>query len=297
MNSRPLRCAALSLCLALLGATAQAVPLDFCRTFGPSPGPGIPYQCVAALAFTGDPADQRIVFAPDRTSLGAVTAARIATGGGPYGAFASATASASPGLLRARSHGIALAPPVDGRYLAAGTGMADASFVDYGSIIGGPGAKAGDPVNVHLRFDMAGAFFGDGESFLRIQVYQNFSVSVLNTHLFTNPLQPGEVVESDFGFAVGDSIQMFVHLETQATGLSGRESLADVGNTAHAYLDVLSGNAHFESTSGHLYGLHDLNPPPVPEPSSLALLASGLGLLLGWTHRRAVQVAALRCES
>lgn len=288
MNSNPLRAASLSLCLALLGPAANSTPLDFCRNFGPSPGPGIPYQCVAALAFTEDPMGTQLVIAPDRASiLAPVTASRTATGGGKYGAVSDASATASPGLLRARSYGNGLAPPVGGYAFASGAAVADASFVDYGIITGLPGALAGDPVNLRLRFDMAGSFAGDGESILRIYVYRNFGVPLVNTHLFTDLLQPSDVGEFDFGFAVGDSIQMFVHLNTQATGLYGRPSRADVSNTAHAYLDVLSGNARFVSSSGHLYGLHDINPLPVPEPASAALLLLGGFVVVGSVRRRA----------
>lgn len=51
-------------------------------------------------------------------------------------------------------------------------------------------------------------------------------------------------------------------------------SVADVSNTSHLYVDVLSGNADFVGADGHLYATAAV--AAVPEPAEYALLLFGL---------------------
>jgi hypothetical protein len=113
-------------------------------------------------------------------------------------------------------------------------------------------------------------------------VYRN-GVPVHQRNLFVSTVQQAFFEQSDLpGFGVGDSIGLWMRL-TASAGATNEPPVvasasADLGGSGRLYLDVLSGNASFQSTSGHDYSL-------APEPTGPATLAVVWGVLAGALRR------------
>jgi hypothetical protein len=65
---------------------------------------------------------------------------------------------------------------------------------------------------------------------------------------------------------------MIIRAFASAQDVGVTASSADLGSSAHLYLDVLSGNASFDTASGHDY-------TTVPEPGAALLLLVGAAVL------------------
>jgi hypothetical protein len=272
----------------------------FCQSYGPG---GVNFgtaiaagtlQCAGAGAGTGNGAP--LVTALDQAGPGTVQAAQSSAGGGVFAAFAAANATAAPGLLRAFASADSFAtPPADGTTFAQAIGRADSSFYDFGQLAAIAGAASGDPVTVRLTVDVTGTFLNLAEGTDQVWVARNNSTLVLNRTITVLGLRPVDFAQIDLpGFHVGDNIGLYMRLTAEAGATnegiqpSSRSQIADLGNTGHLYLDVLSANAKFVSTSGHDYGFDIALPPvtPVPEPASFALMAAGLAAMWGLRRTR-----------
>lgn len=274
---------------ALLSADAYAAH-SFCQNFGLG-GIGAPlgsFQCADTEVGAGNGAP--LVLSPDQAAAATVSAAQSAAGSGVFASFSSASSTASPGLLRAIASADSTAPPPDdGVSFAQAIARADATFVDAGSLVAVGGSLPGAPVTLRVTINVSGSFLNLGEGVSEVQVIRNDVALLVNRTVTVLGQRPTDFQQIDLpGFQVGDKVtlRMALHAEAGATNqgdkLVNRSQKADLGNTGHLYLDVLSGNATFESASGHLYGSDVGN---VPEPSTYALFGSGLGMLL-WLRRR-----------
>ena len=250
------------------------------------------------------------VITPDSIGSLPVAASQVSATGGIFAASASASSSASAGLLRARVKADSLNPviPSDGTSFARASGRANAVLWDSGPLTGVAGGAIGDPVAARLTVNVAGIFspvvfigpsvFTLSEGLFTVTVYHNSDFSATpNAGGLINAINPStEQIVDLLGFHIGDTLSMYMSLSASANASNERSpnflsSFADISNTAHLYLDILSGNATFASASGHDYRLAAVPPPPPPpdggvsEPSSVALVGLSIGIM-GWLARK-----------
>jgi len=275
-----LKFASLVLPLALIGGAAQADE-SFCNSY--VAGTPLPhFQCVQATVGPGTP----MVLSPDQAGSGTRSASSFSAGSGFFASAASASASASPGLLR----GKASAEMFGGSGLGTSAGgRAAAWFADGGVVVGAAGVPAGTPVSLRFAIDVAGVFIGGGvftalsEGWVDL-VVRGTGGAFIHTNSTINKLNPTGLVFRDIVSSVGDSFDMLMKLHVSANAVNdgtaaNAMSLADISNTSHLYVDVLSGNATFVGSGGHLYAT------PVPEPSVYAMMLSGLVLTFALARR------------
>jgi hypothetical protein len=267
---------------ALLCGGAQAAYSNFCNQYAAGPHPTY-FQCAQA-AVNGD---ELHVLAPDVAGDRNVAASRFglqkATGG-----TASASASASPGLLR----GTAGAQVIGGLYGDFQHAASAAWSVDSGTVLGAPGVSIGTPVSLRFTNKLDGIFlWGHGlidkaEARLTLVADAPGRGQFINTYTFINRSNPSGIFSVDIpGFRVGDSFNMQMKLDI-STGANNADpgnekTFIDVSNTGHVYVDVLSAKASIVGASGHLYA----TAAPVPEPSTVALFTAGIAGLI-WTARK-----------
>jgi len=214
-----------------------------------------------------------VVTIPDGAGAVPFSAAQSGSSGGVFAASASADATAAPGLLRARAEASSMGDPG----AAYSFGGSNATFLERGTLAPLGGASPGTPVDLRLTIEVSGAFLGNGAGGdVDVFVYRAGSI-VHQRALVTNILLPSVLEEIDLtGFAVGDDLAIWMGLYAFAGASSDQpqleSGLADLGNSARLHLDVESGNAAFESTSGYDY-------TSVPEPSAALLLAAGAAAL------------------
>jgi hypothetical protein len=169
--------------------------------------------------------------------------------------------------------------------LAYSFGSSNATFLERGMLAPLGGASPGASVDLRLTIAVSGAFLGNGAGGdVDVTVYRGGLVAYQRA-LVTNILLPSVLEEVDLtGFAVGDDIALWMGLYAFAGASSDQPELelgtADLSNSARLHLDVESGNAVFESTSGHDYAT-------VPEPSAALLLAAGAAVLSAHGRARA----------
>jgi len=97
------------------------------------------------------------ILSPDQAGSGLLSAGSVSAGSGPFASTASASAEASPGLLR----GFALAEMLGGSIAEAqAVARSDAWFAAGGTVAGGAGVAAGTPVTLRFVIDVAGIFVG-----------------------------------------------------------------------------------------------------------------------------------------
>ena len=293
MNTRPaLRAALLSACWALPCVLAQAA-LPFCNNHPPQAGgAGGSVQCAATGVYVSDNNAAPGLVSPDQSGPGQVVAHKAAVGDSPvFGAsLAVAQAVASPGVLRSLSTAQSIVVMDMGGGAFAET---VATSLDYGRIMGLPGAQVGDLVSLHFSFAAEGVFAYNGSASLNFSLYRDWAIPVQSVGLSLNRVNSSGLVEFDINWLrVGDHLGFQSSLTTSALvsavfpgdeDLGNRYAAADVMNTARLHVDVLSGNATIVSSSGYLYGINDIN-PPVPELPTWALLGAGL-VLLRWRRR------------
>ena len=178
--SANLRFLLLPLTLAITAAGAHAA---LCDTFGPSQGPRVSYQCADSRADTDGSIGSRTVIHPDQIGFGLAVAESLAASGGITAGFATAWASATPGVLRGLTFGEGLGPPIDGVFVSSGQGEANASFVEYGYLKGAPGVPVGTPVKVHMVFNIEGSFNNFNEAVARFYVLRNGPSLVVNSSM------------------------------------------------------------------------------------------------------------------
>ncbi len=271
-------------CTLLLAAVAAQASDFFCNNYvANSPPPH--FQCVQTTVGPGAPS----LIAPDDAGSGLRFAASTSAEGGPFAGTASASATASPGLLR----GFASAQTLGGIDGSQAVARSDAWFADGGTVVGAAGVAAGTPVKLRFTIDVAGGFAGGG-------IFT--ALSEANVDLFTrgpsgyfaetratiNKFNPFGFETTDVDALVGDTFEMLMKLHVAAGAIVNSDSantmsVADVSNTSHLYVDVLSGNADFIGADGHAYATAAVT--AVPEPAEYALLLSGL-LVTGVFVRR-----------
>lgn len=142
----------LSCSLALAAAGARASDF-FCNNYVAS-NPPPHFQCVQTTVGPGAPS----VIASDDAGSGPRFAASTSADGGPFAGTATASASASPGLLR----GFASAETLGGIDGSQAVARSDAWFADGGTVVGAAGVAVGTPVRLRFTIDVAGGFAGGG---------------------------------------------------------------------------------------------------------------------------------------
>jgi hypothetical protein len=259
----------------LLASSSAEAALFFCsQTYGPgTPGFNDAYALgawfCASTETRGEGGFDSSVAAGDTAGQTfPVQASRSGSAGGDFASSATASCSAEPGVVRA-----AAAAGAFGNGKASSNGDAEASFLDRGSLTPIGGAAPGVPVTFHLTVDVGGAFSGQGGGGdAALKVYRNGVIAHERT-ITTNLLQSQFSDAFDLpGFVAGDDVALYLQLRAFAGAVDSPESLsaatADLGDSAHLYLDITSGNARFDAASGHDYRL-------APEPAAPALLAVG----------------------
>ena len=74
-------------------------------------------------------------------------------------------------------------------------------------------------------------------------------------------------------------------------GASRRDFLVGLDGAEGAVLDPVTGDFLFSTFGGgdrvvRISGFTELPPPPVPEPSTYAMMLGGIALMVGWLRRR-----------
>jgi hypothetical protein len=272
--------------LASLVASAPArAALFFCsQGFGPgTPGFDEAYDAGSWLCASSHTAGEGewspSVLAPDAAAEKPVEASQTGSAGGDFGATASASSNAAPGVVRGNATAVAF-----GNGEAGSSADAEASFLERGPLQPIGGATPGAPVTLHLTIDVGGIFLGQGAGGdVALAVYRNGTVAY-ERPVVVNALHQGVADAVDLpGFVVGDDVALYLRLRTFAAAVDEPEALssatADLGDSARIYLDVASGNARFDAASGHDYGF-------VPEPAGPALLGVGAVVLAAARRRR-----------
>lgn len=280
IHSRALLVVLLGLPLVAVAATAPPSFGTFCG-FGGGGGTGLPI-CAEAEAGGGGGAGGSFFAAPvpplpaRATSAGPVA---VAVGGGGSGALtASASAFGDYGLLRATALATAPNIPPDNESLFLAVGRAGASFNDVGTI-DSLSLISGTPVHAKATLDIGGSFGKFGEAKLRLFIGSPLGGPLLvnfESGLGAN----GPSIHQEFDLSLQVFADYFVVMELTVSasafvqgGASRVLDFADVGNTAHFYLDFLTDDVRFAALSGHDYS------SPVPIPAALPLLLSALGTL------------------
>ena len=272
--------------LAALGTVAHADD-SFCNNYVA----GTPAQHFQCVQTTVGPGGVSIV-SPDQAGSGLLTAASVSAVSGAFASVASASAEASPGLLR----GFASAEMLGGSIPEAqAVARSDAWFAAGGTVIGAAGVATGTPVMLRFIIDVAGAFVG-GATFTALSeaTVELFAVRggvlALHTGTMINRFQPTAFVTTDVSALVGDSFEMLMKMHVSAGAINSAQpgntmSVADVRNTSHLYVDALSSDAEFIGSDGHRYATPTVA-TPVPEPSALALMIGGLACIGMLVRRR-----------
>jgi hypothetical protein len=271
--------------LAALGTLAHASDF-FCNNYVASVPPPH-FQCVQTTVGPGAPS----IISPDQAGSGPLYAASVSAGSGPFASTASASAEASPGLLR----GFASAEMLGGSIAEAqAAARSDAWFAAGGTVVGAAGVAAGTPVTLRFIIDVAGTFVG-GAAFTALSeatvdlFATRGAVLVFQSSAVINRFQPTEFVTTDVAALVGDSFEMLMKLHVSAGAVNSAQpgntmSVADVRDTSHLYVDALSSDVEFIGSDGHRYAT-PMVAAPVPEPSALAFMMAGL-TCIGMLMRR-----------
>ena len=273
----------------LLASSSAEAALFFCsQTYGPgTPGFNDAYAlgawfCASTETRGEGGFDSSVAVGDTAGQTFPVQASRSGSAGGDFASSAAASCSAEPGVVRAIASAGAF-----GNGEASSSGDADASFLDRGPLTPIGGAAPGAAVTFHVTVDVAGAFIGEGGGGdAALKIYRNGAIAHERT-ITTNVLQPQLSDAFDLpGFVAGDDVALYLRLRAFAGAVDDPDSLsaatADLGDSAHVYVDITSGNARFDAASGHDYRL-------APEPAGSGLLAVGGAVLAaahGWRRRR-----------
>jgi hypothetical protein len=278
--------------LMLCVAPAQASTVNTFPTFCLSSlgGNSAPHTCVETgvggtspsdpLGFNGSPVLPDIMNAPGATS---------ATAGASGSLTGTASATANFGLLRASAfatNGFPIGTPTQPNVVS----RALASFSDRGPITS-VSLVSGALVHAKATLDVDGIFSGAGSA--RVELIIGGPQSgplVVSTFQLLDGFED-RFLEFEFNTQVGEELTVAMFINAQANaGASNFTTLAasgaDLGNTAHLYLDL--DDAAFAALSGHDYRLDapPVDPVGVAEPTSFASLVLGLVAMAGLRGRR-----------
>lgn len=277
------------LCVALNASATLDTFGGFCG-FGGGPGTGFAICAEAAGGGGGGaggsfeaPAGPGIGL-PDRATSDGPVAVGIA-GGGSGGAATVAYASGDYGLLRATAIASISNNQADTQSLFLAVARAGASFHDVGTIES-PNLVNGTPVHAKAILDIGGAFGKSGEARFHVAVGSPSGGTPVNfgsTLLADVPTlhQEFDLTNLQVGADLIVNMEVIVSANAFAQGRNFKLSdTADVGNTAHFYLDFLTDDVRFQSRSGHDYSA------PVPVPAVWPLVLAAFGAL-SFQRRRA----------
>ena len=269
--------------LAFLAGNAQATDF-FCDNYVAS-NPPAHFQCVQTAVGPGTPK----ISSPDEAGAGARFASSSSADSGVFAATSSASAWASPGLLRGFASAQMLGGSIEGAQAIA---RSAAWFADGGTVVGAVGVPIGTPVTLRFTISVNGGFAGGGlfnpESEATGElVARGPRASFIDLISHVDKFTPFRIVTADVNAFVGETFEMLVKLDVQAGAINNIDvgnamSVADVSNSGHVFVDVLSANASFIGSSGYLYATL----APVPEPSEYAMLLSGFVFIAALTRRR-----------
>ena len=254
--------------------------------------------CAEVVAQVDNPSGQQVGAAPDNTAASPIPVATGTTAGGNPGE-ATATASASPGVLRLFTEATGSLGVGN-----AATAQAAAGFTDIGTV----DTLTGTTGNVHavVTISIHGATtgiagFGPDGSFLDIHNIKSLSdpTPLPLTPPIVNKFPNGSVAGT-YGFdtTIGAPISLTLWMEIFASAggspaLGSVFSLADFSNTAELFFDFDTPGVFFNSVSGHNYSSAATGLVDTPIPAALPLMASTIaGAWLVARRRRNRQKAS-----
>jgi hypothetical protein len=278
---------ALSGVLYLASATAtEAFTINGC--FGGGAGPALndyanmPLYCGTTSVQGGVTGGSPVIPSggPQQFAGSSPGAAALAGAGPDLGG--SASSAASPGAVHAFADAHSFRPDPGGP-AADISSAGQTAFWDAGKVRSLT-LPIGAAVSVEVVIDAAGSFAGGASALILYNLRDYASGVVIDGPGDTlGETRPPLHRVNDFTAHVGDIISFDLYLEATARAARNEfplkpDQTADVSNTGHLYLDVLTPGAGFDSLSDHNYSLNALA-VPVPEPTSLVLLGFGMAAL------------------
>jgi hypothetical protein len=275
--------------LSLFGIPSQATTLanfgiSFCGPIVPGGGGASPPETCGETAVGGSAPGSALNFTFEGTQISpdfrSSTSGASAIEGGIGAVTGAAFAFADFGLLRVRARAVSPFPRgvYDPNPLVSARSIA--SVIDVGTITG-PGS-AGAPVLARGSLTVDSVLFGDGEGSVQLTIGSNLQGSLVNYQ--ATLFGPVTSVSPTFdlsALSVGEELVISLTLRARAGAgatLFGalNESLADLSNSAHFNLDILTPGAAFNAASQH-----DYRSAVVPLPPAGWLLLTGLVAVFG----------------
>jgi len=197
------------------------------------------------------------ILSPDQAGSGLLSAGSVSAGSGPFASTASASAEASPGLLRGFASGEMLGGSIPEAQAVA---RSDAWFA-AGEPWSGRRRRGRDACHAalchrrrwHLR--RRRHIHRAQRSQCRSRRHPGELVRI-RIQGGDRPIPADRFVTTDVAALVGDSFEMLMKLHVSAGAVNSAQpgnamSLADVRNTGHLYVDALSSDAEFIGSDGH----------------------------------------------
>jgi len=155
-----------------------------------------------------------------------------------------------------------------------------------------------DPVTALFTSTLEGSFFGggEGESVFRIQDLTNATFVIYSLAASAWELRSSDTKTATGYFVPGHEYIMSYSMQAEAHAVvdpwtNRPDSVADLGNTGHLYVDIVNGGA-LAFQSGHNYATNAIATTPIP--AALPLFASALAGMgfIGWRRKRGTAAVA-----